>query len=274
MRVSIIMAAALGVASPAVAQEAEPDPDRDTFSIAVGGAVLPRYEGSDDYRLSPAGAIRGKVAGVSFVSQGTSLFVNVVPSSGGPGTDVSFGPMAHLSLNRSSLKSVRDPQVVALGRVPIAVEVGGHVGITRTGVITSIYDALNVDVAVSHDVTGTHDSLVITPSITYGTPLSRKTYVGISASANHVGSRYARTYFGVTPAQSLASGFSPYVPGSGFKDINANLFGSISLTGDLRRGLSLFGIAAYSKLLGDIGRSPVVSTRNQWFGAAGLAYTF
>ena len=274
MRLLILSAASFSLVSPAMAQDAQPNPNRDTITIGVGGAVVPRYEGSDDYRLTPAAAIRGKVSGVSFITQGTALFFNVIPTSGGPGTNVSFGPMAHVTLNRSSLKTVRDPRIAALGRVPVAVEVGGHAGITRTGVITSVYDALNVDLAVSHDVTGTHDSLIITPSITYGTPLSRKAYVGIYASANHVGSGYARTYFGVTPGQAVASGLTGYTPRAGFKDVNGGLFGSVSLTGDLRRGLSLFGITAYSKLLGDIGRSPVVTNRSQWFGGAGLAYTF
>lgn len=274
MRVSISMIAALCVASPLYAQEAQPDPNRDTFTIGVGGAVVPRYEGSDDYRLTPAGAIRGKISGVSFITQGTGLFINLIPTSGGPGTTIGFGPMAHVTLNRSSLKTVRDLQIAALGRVPVAIEVGGHAGITRTGVITSVYDTLNLDVAVSHDVTGVHDSLTVTPSITYGTPLSRKAYVGLYISANHVGRGYSQTYFGVTPAQSLASGVKTYTPGGGFKDVNGGLFGSVSLTGDLRHGLSMFGITAYSKLLGDISRSPLVTSRSQWFGGAGLAFTF
>jgi MipA family protein len=274
VRSSFLVLAMLGFASSAFAQDADPAASRDTVTIGVGGAVLPRYEGSGDYRLSPAAAIRGKVSGVSFITQGTALFVDLVPSSGGPGTKFNLGPMAHLTLNRSSLKTTRDLQVRALGRIPVAVEVGGHVGVTRTGLITSDYDSINVDVSLSHDVTGTHDSLIVTPSITYGTPLSRKAYLGIYASANHVGSGYARTYFGVTAAQTLASGLTTYTPRAGFKDINGGLFGSVSLTGDLRHGLSLFGITAYSKLIGDAGRSPVVRDRSQWFGGAGLAYTF
>jgi outer membrane scaffolding protein for murein synthesis (MipA/OmpV family) len=274
VRLSIFVFALLATTAPASAQESAPDPNRDTLSIGLAGAMLPRYEGSGDYKLIPAAAIRGKVSGVSFITQGTALFVDIVPSSSGPGTKFNLGPMAHVTLNRSSLKTVRDPQIVALGRIPVAVEVGGHVGVTRTGLITSDYDSLNIDVAVSHDVTGIHDSLIVSPSITYGTPLSRKAYVGAVVSADHVGSRYARTYFGVSPTQSLASGLSPYNPGQGFKTVNAGVFGNVSLTGDLLGGLSAFAIGNYSKLLGEFGRSPVVRERNQWFGGLGLAYTF
>jgi MipA family protein len=263
---------ATAASTPALAQDA--DTGRDTITVGGGAAVVSRYEGADDYRIVPAGAIRGKVSGISFITLGTALLVDLIPSGDGPGTNFSLGPMAHLTLNRSSIKGTRDPQIAALGRIPVALEIGGHAGITRTGLITSDYDSLNLDVAVSHDVTGIHNSLIVTPSITYGTPLSRKVYVGLTASANHVGSGYARTYFGVTPTQSLASGLPAYALGNGFKDVNFGVLGNLSLTGDLRRGLSVFAIGNYSKLIGDFGRSPVVREPNQWFGALGLAYTF
>ena len=41
--------------------------------------LVPDYEGSDDYRIIPAGAIRGKVSGISFTTRGTYLYVDVVP---------------------------------------------------------------------------------------------------------------------------------------------------------------------------------------------------
>ena len=51
-----------------------------------------------------------------------------------------------------------------------------------------------------------------------------------------------------------------------------------ALTGDLRNPkLSLFGGVGYSRLLGDIARSPIVGVagdRDQYFATLGLAYTF
>lgn len=273
----LLFTAACLVATPALSQDDPTSPEaarRDSITIGVGGVITPRFEGADDYTFSPGGALRGKVSGVSFSTVGTALFVDLVPSSGGPGTKLVAGPIAHLGLNRSSLKRIRDPQIVALGKIPVSVDVGGHVGLSRTGVITSDFDNLTLDVAVSHDVTGVHDSLIVTPSISYGTPLSTKTFGGISVSATHVGRGFGQRYFGVTPAQSTASGLATYAPGVGFKDVTFGALGNVALTGDLRRGLSLFGIGSYSKLLGDFGRSPVVRDRNQFFGGLGLSYTF
>lgn len=273
----VIIGAVLLAAGPVLAQDApvtSVDTTRDTLTIGVGGAIIPRYEGSDKYTISPAVVSRGRVSGVTFTLLGTSLFVDVIPAPPGPSTKLVLGPVAHLGLNRSSLRRTRNAQVVALGKIPVSVDVGGHVGIARTGVITSEYDTLSVDVAVTHDVTQVHDSLIIIPSINYGTPLSRKAFVGVSASATHVGQKYARRYFGIDGRQSLASGLPVYVPREGFKDITIAGVANLALTGDLLHGLSAFATGSYSRLLGSFGRSPVTRDRNQLFGGIGLAYTF
>ncbi len=274
MRFFSYSALAIAIATPAFAQDKPRERAPDSFTIAAGAATIPRYEGADDNLIIPAAAIRGSISGIAFSTVGTALFIDVVPAYTGPGTKLVFGPMAHVTFNRTSNKRTRDPQIRALGKIDRAVELGGHVGITRTGLITSDYDSLGFDVAVSHDVTGTHRSTIISPSISYATPLSEKIYVGASLAADHVGRGYARTYFGVTPTQSVASGLPAYTPGSGFKDINVGLLANVSLTGDLRRGLSLFALGNYERLLGDFARSPVTRDRNQWLGSVGLAFTF
>jgi MipA family protein len=253
----ILTLTAFGVlfASPVLAQEEPRVRVPDSFTAGVGTANIPRYEGADDNVFVPAAAIRGSVSGITFSTLGTALFVDLVPSYTGTGTKFVAGPMAHVTFNRTSAKRTRDPQIVALGKIDTAIEIGGHIGISRTGVITSDFDTFTVDVAFSHDVTGTHNSLIVTPSVSYGTPLSEKIYVGMSVAANHVGGGYAQTYFGVTPLQSVASGLLTAPAGSGFKDINFGLLTNISLTGDLRGGLSLFAIGNYERLLGDFARS-------------------
>lgn len=262
--------------SPSMQTPGLPDPNapvRDTVTIGLGGTLIPRYEGSGDYTVVPGGAVRGNYHGVGFSTFGTTLYVDLVPPLA-QGTKFVFGPMAHVNVNRAALKQVRDPQIVALGKIPVSIDVGGHVGVSRTGVVTSAYDSLSLDIGVTHDVSGIHDSLIVTPLVTYGTPLNTKTYVGIYGSATHVGDGYARRYFGITPAQALASGLARYTPNSGFKDVTFGALANRSITGDLRHGLSAFGVGSYSRLLGQFARSPVVRDRSQFYAALGLAYTF
>ncbi len=273
MRTAFIAALAVFAATPALAQEGVINPDGDSFTIGVGAATVPRYEGADDNTIVPAAAIRGSFNGIKFSTAGTTLYTDLIPA-GDDGVDVILGPVGHVGLNRTSRKRTRDPQIVALGKIDTAIELGADFGLAKTGVITSDFDTLSLDVAVLHDVTNTHDSLIITPTLSYGTPLSTKVYVGISASANHVGKGYGLTYFGVTPAQSVASGLPTYNPGAGWKDVNFGALANFSLTGDLTRGLSLFAIANYQKFLREFKRSPVVRDSSQFYGAVGIAYTF
>lgn len=282
------MAAALlatTLVAPAMAQEAaqvsdasgsaaDTDPNADTVTVGVGVGVIPRYDGASDYYVTPIGGARGKLGGIGFSIVGLTAFTDIVPAKAMTGGKFVFGPMAHLTLNRSDLRRNRDGRIAALGTIKPAVEAGAHVGYQWTGVITSDYDVLALDVAVTHDVTGIHNSTVVTPSVSYGTPLSKRVFVGLTVSADYVGDGYARTYYAVTPAQSAASGFSTYSLGAGFNSASAGLLAGYALSGDLRRGFMVFAAGNYSRLLGETARSPVVRDPNQFIGAIGLAYTF
>jgi outer membrane scaffolding protein for murein synthesis (MipA/OmpV family) len=268
--------AALCLGGPALAQASDEPADDggDNFTIGVGALYVPSYEGSDDYVVSPAGFLRGRVSGFSFYTRGTSLFVDIVRNDPGSPVDVEFGPTANLRLDRTS--RIKDPQVRALGEIDTAIEVGAYAGFTRNGVFHQ-YDFASARLAVTHDVTNTHDSLVVTPSLEYATPLSRSTLIGASVSADHVRGGYARTYFGVTPTGAAASGLSAYTLDGGFKSATGTLLLTQSLSGDLRRGLALFALGGYSRLLGDFKRSPIVrdaGDADQWLVSGGISYTF
>lgn len=254
--------------------------DRSSLTIGVGAAVVPSYEGSDDYRVVPVPQVRGKVKDFAFWTRGPGLYVDAIPNSDPDGLDFELGPVVNVRLDRSSRKAIKDNAVRALGKRDVAVEVGGFVGIGKTGVITSAYDNLSARVAVTKDVAGAHESYVITPAIEYMTPLSATSFVGLGVSAEYVGKKYGRYYYDIDPAGFAASGLPVYSRagnGSGFKRVSANLAGGVSLSGDLRKGWALFGVAGYSRMLGKYGDSPVVAiagSRNQWIGALGVGYSF
>src|ERR1700712_1521543 len=246
MRYAILLLAASAIATPALAQDSGTNtgPFTNSIIIGVGAASVPRYEGSSDNTIIPAAAARGTIGGYGFTIAGTTLSTDIIPYTQATGGKFVLGPVAHLTLNRNSGKRTRDPQVRALGDIDMAGELGGQVGFTQTGVITSDYDVLSATVSAVYDVTGTHESVIVTPSLSYGTPLSKQIFVGLNASADYVGGKYARTYFGVNAGQSIASGLRPYSPGDGFKDIYATGLANYSLSGDLRHGLSLFGVVS------------------------------
>ena len=281
---SFCIAAASLLATPAFAQESGPgqpgvpiaaDAGGDRITVGAGVATVPSYEGSDNNILIPAAAVQGTISGYSFSTRGASLYVDVFRNDTGPAWDFQLGPV--VGVNRNRVNRIGDSQVRALGKRKTAVDVGGYVGIGKTGVITSDYDTLSVNVAYVHDVASVYDSYVITPQINYGTPLSRFAFVGLTASASYAGRGYASTYFDVDTAGALRSGLPRYNAGKGWKNWTVGVLGLHSLTGDLTGGLSVAAGVSYTRLLNDFADSPVTSvagSRNQLMGALGLAYTF
>jgi outer membrane scaffolding protein for murein synthesis (MipA/OmpV family) len=283
-----LTAAAFAVtAVPAAAQDApaslpaeRPAPGTiaaDTFTIGAAAVSLPSYEGSDNNNILPAPGALISYKGYQLTILGTRGSLDLIRNTAGPTWDVQAGPIAVLNLDRSRRKGIDDRRVEALGTRDTAVELGGFVGIGKTGVITSDYDQFNVTLSYRHDVAGGHKSGIWQPSVTYFTPLSQKAAVGLFATGEFVGDRYARTYFSVTPAGSVASGLPAFDADGGFKNFQLGIIGGYSITGDLLHGWKIVAGGSYSRLQNDFKDSPIVSIagdRDQWLGTVGLAYTF
>ena len=278
-----LLAAAL-TATPAIAQDTAPpavpnepplpDPnDRsDYLMIGAGAGITADYEGSDEYRLIPGAAIRARFSGISISSRGTYLYADLIP--GGQGLDIELGPIAGVRLNRTG--KIKDDVVDLLPERNVAIELGGFAGVSFKG-LTNPYDALTFRVDAVKDFGNAHESWVLTPTVDFSTPLSRTFFAGASLSADFVQNDFADYYFGISPADTLASGLATYNPDGGIKSWQIGLLLNQSLSGDLRKGFSLFGLGSYKRLVGDFKDSPIVQDRGSatnWFGAVGLGYSW
>lgn len=275
--------AACCVASPSLAQpqgagstlrSAEEIANRDMVTVAVGVGTTPDYEGSDDYRWIPAAAVRGKVSGFSFTTRNTYLYFDAIRHRGASKLDFNLGPILGVRLNRTG--HIDDPVVKLLSHRKAAIEAGAFVGVSLHDVIDP-YDTLAFRLDVLHDVGSAHKSTTFSPNLEFSTPVSRTTYVSANVGAEFVSNKFADYYFSISPSDSLRSGLPVFDAGGGMKNWKAGLLVNQSITGDLLGGLSVFGTAQYSRLVGDFKRSPIVSERgsaNQWLAAAGIAYTW
>jgi outer membrane scaffolding protein for murein synthesis (MipA/OmpV family) len=277
-RIACFAFVATCLASPALAQAAVPSPEeianRDSLTVAAGGGILPDYEGSDDYRFIPVGAIRGKYHGISFATRGTYLYVDVLPSNSKFEFDV--GPIAGARFN--SRKHIDDDVVKLLPNLSTVFEAGGFAGVSAHG-LTNPYDTLSFRVDVLHGFGSDHNWTNFSPNIEFMTPLSRSTFVGVNVGAEFASNKYADYYFTITPEDSLRTGgiLPPFNADGGLKDWKAGLLVNQSLSGDLLHGLSIFAAGQYLRLTGDFKRSPIVSDRgsaSQWLGALGVAYSW
>ncbi len=283
----LAFAASVLTAAPALAQDAGAPPasgatdqfdvNADTITIGGGGVYLTDYEGSNDYRWTPAPAAVGSIKGFGFTLAGNRLSVDLIPNDPNSTIDFQAGPIGVVNFNRNNIDNIEDRRVRALGEIKTAIELGGYVGIGKTGVITSPYDKLSVTVSYRHDVSNAHDSGIWQPSVNYLTPLSTKAAVALFATAERAGRGYATTYFSVSPTQTIASGLPTYNARGGWKNYTLGGLATYSLTGNLLKGFKLVAGGTYRRMLNDFADSPLVSiagSKNQWLGAVGLAYTF
>ena len=149
-------------------------------------------------------------------------------------------------------------------------------GVTYHG-LTNPYDALSFRLDVVKDVGGAHESTLITPTIDFGTPLSR-THLCRRFAERRVGRRrLCRLLLFDPPPMRWPAACRPLTPTAGSRVGGSACSVNQSITGDLTHGLSIFGTGSYTHLSGDFKDSPIVDDRgsaSQWFGALGVAYTF
>ena len=288
MKFLIILAATAAMtAASAQAQTQESEsakagaPDRGVFAgdwvtVGIGAGYAPSYEGSDDYVLFPAPIAQGSIGGIDFGARGPGLYADLI-ADGNSDSNVKFlaGPLFRVRLDRNS--KIKDPVVRALGKEDVAIEVGATAGVSFSKVLNP-FDTLSISSDIQWDVAGAHKGRLITPGVSYSTPLSEAIFTSLSFSATHVDGNYADTYFSIDALGSAVSGLPAYDADGGWKSYGASLLGGVDLSGDARDGgWGMFGLASYSRLTGDAKRSPVTSIRgdaDQWFLAAGVSYTF
>jgi outer membrane scaffolding protein for murein synthesis (MipA/OmpV family) len=243
--------------------------------VAAGAAVVSDYEGSNHYSLTPIAGGSARVHGHAIVWNGNSVGFDLVPEYRNQTFKFIVAPYVDLNLNR--VATPHDPVVALLPKLKLAVEGGGVIGFVRTGILTSKYDSLTVQVSAAHDLGSVHRSFVVTPSIGYVAPLSKAALVSAAASFDVAGAGYARYYFGIDSAESAASGLPLYRPGGGIKSANLGLGGALSLHGDLRKGFAVGMRLNYERLMGGFANSPIVAMQgnpNQFSATLGLAYIF
>jgi MipA family protein len=268
-----------GVGGPALAQQAAlpsqieapvegdvpaSEPSGLQFSIGLGAAYLPDYEGSNNYKPTPLWSLRvGNLYDpetyVSLV--GVTLRSNLIPSE-----------HWRLGVTARYIKdydNVEDDEVKNVSSTEKALMLGGTVG----------YDfltGLRRDLALELD--GLADALhgngyTLTPRLRFRTPVSDSLLFEASAEGTYASGDYMENFFGVTPGDARRSDLHPYDANSGFKDVAF----SASLTYSLTEHWAVTGLGSYERLLGDAADSPIVNHRgseDQGIGALLLSYRF
>lgn len=282
----LTLACAVAMAVPAQARAEQPAEalppteghsvfDSNYLSVGVGGAVGPTYDGSNDYLAFPGVLVRGRLLGVGIAPRAAGVALDFVQDGKGPlGFDL--GVATRLRANRAG--PIKDPVVLAAGKLKRAIELGPNVGVEYEGLLNP-YDEISFGSDVLFDVSGAHSGMSFAPGLSYVTPLSRGIAAQLSIGAQYADKHYRTYYYTVTPEQSAASGLPEFTAGgAGFTKASVTYAMGWDLGGDIEDGgFALVFIGSYNRMLGDARRSPFTSIRgdpDQWLGAFGVGYTF
>lgn len=253
MRGWIAVLMAVGVADGALAQ----DEKREGWSLNIGAGALvaPTYDGDDDYRLSLLPNVQ--------LSYGDSFFASVQEGVGYRwiNTDeLKAGPIGRIKFSRDedgdqtfAVTGEDTDDLRGLGDVDTSIELGGFIDY-EIGALTLGFEARQA-------VSG-HDGFVVDVdarwsgrSMAFGPPI----FWSVGPRAKFVGESYNEAYFGVTPAQSLASGLPVYDADGGLHSYGLGASAVYPLTRD--RAWALVAVAGYDRLAGDAESSPLVRER-------------
>jgi outer membrane protein len=182
------------------------------------------------------------------------------------GEEASFGLLLGYRDGRSDSNPgwFADPgstRLKGMGSVNAAVDAGvqGHVAVFGVPLFAQVRAALNGDQGTI-GVLGAFLPLDLTRDFT----------LTVLPSVTWANAKQMQAFYGVTPAQSAASGFKAYDVGSGWQNAALELVGDWKITGPWH----LIGSAGYQRLLGDAADSPLTQDKNQWSGMLGLSYRF
>ncbi len=249
--------------------------DGDYVTLGVGGVYSPSYEGSDDMVLSPFPLIQGKLAGIEITPRPGGLALDLIHDRENPKIGFSLGPVVTYSGNRR--RQIEDPVVRSAGKLKAAIDAGVNGGVTVYKLLNP-YDSLTFSSDMRWNVNSAHKGMILTPGVSYVTPLSRAAIVSLGISARHVDDDYASYYYSVSPAQAAASGLPVYAARGGWASVGVNALVGYDLDGNaLNGGFAVFVLGSYSRLMNDAKRNPYTSVRGragQWVAGAGVGYTF
>jgi MipA family protein len=227
-----VLAACVSILSTSVPAQDSLAPGID-FELGAGANFQARYEGSDSYGVGPWPIFRLK--GLTFA--------NGFQIGGGDGTGLSLKP----SFRYIGAREAADfPELTGLNDIDAAFEIG--LGASYATEQFRIFGDLRAGLGGHNGVVGEiGGDAILRPSAELA--------VWAGPRLSFADAEYMNTYFGVTAAESLASGLTGFDAGGGVKSVGAE----IGMRYDFNKLWALESSASYAKLIGDAGDSPITA---------------
>ena len=242
----------LSLGMPAAAQD---EPSGKVTRIGLGPQVYPSYPGSDEYDFGPLVEVSRKNAGETFEFEAPdeSFDLAVVKTNG-----FSFGPAVNWEGKRDAGDIGAD-----LPTVKFSIEAGGYVAFQPS-------ESFRLRAEMRKGVTG-HKGWIGTAGADFIMREGDDWLFSVGPRVTWSDDRYQDAWFGVTPADALASGQPAYDPEGGIQAYGA----TASFLTQLGPRWGIYTYAKDDRLTGDAANSPLVrqlGSRDQFSGGLALTY--
>jgi outer membrane scaffolding protein for murein synthesis (MipA/OmpV family) len=259
---TITLAAGIALAAPSAFAQAfdavhlsGAAPGMDGGSVGAALIATYQYQGSDKRRTLLLPVLDYQWANGWFAGVSNGIGVNF---SGSPQTQ--YGLRLTADPGR---KQHRASALQGMGDIDPAVEVGAffNVALPKGLVLTSsARRGAGVD----------NKGVVADFGVAYSTEIAPKWYLSAGSGVTYANAHYMQPYFGVSRAQSAASGHAVYSLGAGARDLRTRL----ALTYSIDKTTALTTMLATTSLLGEAKDSPIVRQRASGSGVVGVTYAF
>lgn len=233
--------------------------------IGLGVGAYPDYFGSDDSKVGVAPLARLSLGGSRFVR----LFANEIRLNLLDNRNWQLGPVG---LWRFGREDVDNPVVNRVHEIDDAFSLGLFGGYVWRDP-QEIRRIAGVGAWALGDATGMYNGWTAGLNAYATQPVAKMVTLAGGAAFTYGNGNYMDEYFGVTPADSLASGLPVYVPGGGLRDVRGWATALLSLSPQWHFAAGVM----YSRLVGHAADSPLVSqegSKNQWIYGVGALYAW
>ena len=254
----------------ALAAQGNPPPRDWSFTLGAGALVLPRYAGSDEYRVFPMP--------IALVSYRDRVFLG--PTSGGLGGGVGARLFRARHLSLTAEVGMMDGRPADRAD-PLAGTDDRDVLATLGAGLTYALGPVQASVSAAHGLND-ESGWLGTARAGYSRPLNRRVMASVEVGATFADARQLRRDFGISGVEAarrqvMIDAGDPrlqpndgraFAPGGGVRD--AGVSGSLMYF--LSPRLALMGLGGMNRLSAEVAASPVVRRRQQAWGGLSLMW--
>lgn len=241
------------------AQEAAPTDKGDTMLAGIGLAHVPEYAGADKSRVLPLPFFEKTFSNGVFLS--THRGIGYGAALGDFKLSAALGYDAGREDHRESYFSGSDA-LKGMGKIN-----GSVIAVLSVG-----YQLGSTGLSLSTKQNLAHREYGNTYTLGMETPIysSASDQFGFGASAEYADRKHMQTYFGVSAAQSLSSGYRAYTPKAGFSSVAA----SVNWTHVIDSNWIVRSAVGVNRLAGDAADSPLTQRKTTPVLMTAFVYKF